>query len=630
MNTQAPHLPLPLAGIGLKDEHLGLMGFPGFPGMKGVSGGTSTEGHDTAAIGFVECHAENLMGAGGPRLQAVARLRESRPLSLHGVGLSIGGPGPLDAAHLARLSALVQRLQPRWFSEHLAWSSHGGVHLNDLLPLPYDSATLARVCRHVHQLQERLQRRVLLENPSTYLAFEASSMGEAEFLAAVVRRTGCGLLLDVNNLWVSAVNHGRDAHADLAALLAAVPAGTVGEIHLAGHEADRDATGAPLLIDTHGQPVAAPVWALYRRAIAQLGPVPTLIERDQNLPPWPDQVAEVAHALAVQVEAANASAVRGDLRAAPKAVGVHARAEAIVGTIDTIDTTDTADTFADFAAALLNPTLPPPPGLRVHDGTDPTPRLNVHRNNVVASLASALADTVPVLRQVLGEADFAALARGFLAAHPPRSPVLAEWGEALPAWLAAVPAAQARPWLAELAALERARVQAFHAADAAAALTLHATLAAAWACSDTLPQARLQLHPSVQALQAMHAVLSLWRAAQSGSVDADGIDLPEPSEAPEAALVLRDASAHDAVVVVPVPPPTAQFVAALSQGQALGPAVAAAPGLDLPEALALLLRLGALVGWRQAGVDGLDGLAADASPTPSPICTGACALETQS
>jgi uncharacterized protein (UPF0276 family) len=244
------------------------------------------------AVDFVEVHAENCMVDGGPVLARLARVREHCALSLHGVGLSIGGAKPLDEAHLDRLAALAERFEPRWFSEHLAWSSHGGTYCNDLLPLPYDATTLARVCEHVDRLQQRLRRRVLLENPSTYVEFEASTLGEAEFLGDVVARTGCGLLLDVNNAYVSAVNHGRDARAFIDAL----PADAVGEIHLAGYAEDRDAAGDRLLIDTHGAPVAEAVWALYRHAVARCGPQPTLIERDHDVPAFGVLAAEARRA----------------------------------------------------------------------------------------------------------------------------------------------------------------------------------------------------------------------------------------------------------------------------------------------------------------------------------------------
>ncbi len=282
-------LPLPpcpaLAGLGLKTSHVAQ---------------ALAEG---AAVDFFEVHAENYMVAGGPFLQHLAAVRARWPLSLHGVGLSIGGLAAPDPAHLARLRCLIDRFEPRWFSEHLAWSGHGGSYFNDLLPLPYDLPTLQRVCEHIDQVQQSLGRKLLLENPSTYLEFSASTMDEAGFLGQVVRRTGCGLLLDVNNAYVSAVNHGRDAWA----LIAALPAAAIGEIHLAGFAEDQDAAGDRLLIDHHGAPVDTAVWTLYQHTLALLGPVPTLIERDNNLPPLDELLAEVAVARAALQAAAKPS-----------------------------------------------------------------------------------------------------------------------------------------------------------------------------------------------------------------------------------------------------------------------------------------------------------------------------------
>lgn len=243
-------------------------------------------------LGFFEVHAENYMVDGGPFHHYLGLIRERYPLSLHGVGLSIGAEGPLDEAHLNRLAGLIERYSPQAFSEHLAWSSHGDLFLNDLLPVAYDQATLARVCEHIDRVQSRLQRRMLLENPATYLEFARSSMDEASFIGEVVRRTGCGLLLDVNNAYVSCVNHGRDA----AAYLASLPLSAVGEIHLAGHARDRDAAGADLLIDSHGCPVAEPVWALYESLLSRLGAVPTLVEWDNELPAYALLVAEANRA----------------------------------------------------------------------------------------------------------------------------------------------------------------------------------------------------------------------------------------------------------------------------------------------------------------------------------------------
>jgi len=246
-------------------------------------------------LGFFEVHAENYMGAGGAPHAQLTALRADFALSVHGVGLSIGGPGPLSRAHLARLRALCDRYEPASFSEHLAWSSHGaeegGGYLDDLLPLPYTEATLALVRDHVDHAQEALGRRLLLENPSTYVLFASSTIPETEFLAEVARTTGCGLLLDVNNVFVSCTNH----RADPRAYLAAFPLDAVGEIHLGGH-AEESLPSGPLLIDAHGTPVADPVWALYAEVIAAAGPIPTLVEWDNDVPPFATLMAEAERA----------------------------------------------------------------------------------------------------------------------------------------------------------------------------------------------------------------------------------------------------------------------------------------------------------------------------------------------
>jgi uncharacterized protein len=230
------------------------------------------------AIGWLEVHAENYMGEGAP-LAALERLRADYPLSVHGVGLSLGSAEALDHRHLSRLQRLITRLGPTLVSEHLSWSIAGEIYLNHLLPLPYTEETLAIVVQHVTHTQEVLQCRLLIENPSSYLRFAHSVIPEPEFLGELVQRTGCGLLCDVNNIYVSCYNLGGDP----VAYLDALPARAVGEIHLAGH-AVNDADGQTILIDDHGAPVSDAVWALYDHALARFGPVPTLIEWDTNIP----------------------------------------------------------------------------------------------------------------------------------------------------------------------------------------------------------------------------------------------------------------------------------------------------------------------------------------------------------
>jgi len=237
---------------------------------------------DRCPPAFVEVHAENYMGAGGTPHAQLTRIRERMPLSLHGVGLSIGAESAPDPSHLDRLATLISRYRPSVFSEHLAWSTHDGRFFNDLLPLCYDEATLRRVCDHIDHIQERLGLRMLLENPSTYLEFSASTYSEPEFIAAIVRTTGCGLLLDVNNVYVSCQNNGHDCLSYFDEL----PLAAVEQIHLAGHAEDQAKGGHRLLIDNHGSPVAADVWALYAHVLGKTGAVATLIEWDTDVPSY--------------------------------------------------------------------------------------------------------------------------------------------------------------------------------------------------------------------------------------------------------------------------------------------------------------------------------------------------------
>ncbi len=274
--------------------------FPAHP-VAGLAGTSFKHEHLPAILaggkqdGFFEVHAENYMGAGGPPHDALAHIRRDYPVSLHGVCMSIGGPRPLDQVHLQRFKALVERYEPALVSEHLAWSSHDTTYYNDLLPLPYTAATVSRVADHIEEMQEVIGRAILLENPSTYILFPESTMSETEFIRELVRRTGCGLLLDVNNVFVSATNLGYSA----LSYLADFPLEHVGEIHLAGHAAQEDDEGDLLLIDSHDGPVADAVWKLFDIVISQCGSLPTLVEWDSDIPDWPALEAEAAAAQAI-------------------------------------------------------------------------------------------------------------------------------------------------------------------------------------------------------------------------------------------------------------------------------------------------------------------------------------------
>ncbi len=275
LHASLPAGPAPASGIGLCAPHY-------------------RELLDTRpALAFLEVHSENYFGDGGAPLQYLEQARAHYPVSLHGVGLSLGSSDPLNRVYLARLKQLIDRFEPLLVSDHLSWSSIDGIYLNDLLPLPYTEAVLDHFCARISEAQDVLGRQLLVENPSSYLQFAASAIPEWEFLAEVARRSGCGILLDVNNIYVSCRNHGFNATQYLAAL----PAAAIGEIHLAGHTVKQLPEGE-ILIDTHGAPVSEQVWALYREALARFGARPTLVEWDNDLPPLATLVEEARRAAA--------------------------------------------------------------------------------------------------------------------------------------------------------------------------------------------------------------------------------------------------------------------------------------------------------------------------------------------
>ncbi len=275
-NLKTANIP-PKAGVGLKSQH-----------YRSII-------ETSPDMGFFEVHAENYMGDGGPPHRYLTAIRERYPISLHGVGLSIGADKPLDPDHLSRLKELLKRYEPGLFSEHLAWSTHDTSFLNDLLPLPYTAETLACVTEHINQVQEVLGRQMLLENPTTYLAFAASTYSETDFIAEVARRTGCGLLFDVNNVHIASINQEWNPFD----YVDSYPLVHVQEIHLAGFTKEADEKGRPLLIDTHNRPVDDLVWTLYEHVIKRIGPIPTLIEWDADVPSWAELQSEAERANAI-------------------------------------------------------------------------------------------------------------------------------------------------------------------------------------------------------------------------------------------------------------------------------------------------------------------------------------------
>ncbi|MAY68155.1 MAG: hypothetical protein CMM77_13645 [Rhodospirillaceae bacterium] len=273
-------------GLGLRPQH--------FPDILGPAGAEATAGVD-----WFEIISENFIAVGGMPRRNLMAVRNSRPMAMHGVSLSIGAPDPLDAAYLKGLKDLVDLIEPAVVSDHLCWTGAHGVNLHDLLPLPLTEETLDHVAARVIQVQDVLGRRIVLENASTYVTFTADTMSEWDFLAELTRRADCDLLLDVNNVYVSAFNHGFDP----ADYLAGIPADRVRQIHLAGHEHNGDH-----IVDTHDAPVADPVWDLYRRAVCKFGAVPTMIERDANIPPFADLVDELDQARRLAAQALDGAA----------------------------------------------------------------------------------------------------------------------------------------------------------------------------------------------------------------------------------------------------------------------------------------------------------------------------------
>jgi len=277
------------AGVGLKPQHFD---------------------HILAAapkVGWFEIHAENYMGGGGATPHNLTQIRESYPLSIHGVGLSLGSSDGVCSNHLNALKQLIDRYQPGLVSEHLAWSRYHSTVLNDLLPVPYTEQSLTLMAQNIDHTQTVLQRQILLENPSSYFELAASDYTEAEFLVRLAQRSGCKILLDVNNVFVSACNHGFDAKQ----YIAAIPAHLVGEIHLAGHSVQSLAGMGDIRIDDHGSITCEAVWQLYQFALAHVGPVPTLIEWDTDVPAWPVLQAEADKAQHYLNQLAGAGGLHG-------------------------------------------------------------------------------------------------------------------------------------------------------------------------------------------------------------------------------------------------------------------------------------------------------------------------------
>ncbi|MBC7413623.1 MAG: DUF692 family protein [Herminiimonas sp.] len=557
------------------------------------------------ATGWLEVHTENFLDRAGWDWHVLQQLRRDYPVSLHGVGLGLGSVQGFSTDHLARVRALVERVEPVLVSEHLCWSAVADRQLNDLLPLTLNRAALDLLCARVTHVQDTLDRQLLIENVSSYVRFYADAMSETAFMAALARRTGCALLLDLNNLYVNQINHGEDA---LAAIATLAP-GTVGEIHLAGHLVTPD-----LLIDHHGDTVAAPVWALYEAALTRFGPVPTLIEWDTDIPALAVLLGEAAKAAQIAARCASVTAalparVRAIGSAAPlvaaspavspraAAAGLAIGAGQIVsktarvseaashGGISAVDLPDGSDRGvgkaiqrADgvdhavvsaalsgeqqlFADALYGRAADP---VHLFKGDRAAHRFSFYRGNLTATWNNILATTYPVVRELVGDEFFSALARAYGMAEPSGDPDLNRYGASFATFLAGFPHVAELPYLADMARLEWALHRVHYGADAigidAAALAVLAP--------ENLDATRAQLHPACSAFASPWSVVALWQAHQDG-----GPSFPARLDLPSYALLARP---DWQALVVPVKAGACAALAALAAGATVGAALDAA------------------------------------------------------
>lgn len=510
-------------------------------------------------IGFFEIHAENYMNAGGPNHRWLAAIRECHPISVHGVGLSLGSTEKLDRDHLARLKRVVARTEPTLVSEHLAWCDFSGSTFPDLLPLPYDEAALRRVADKIDAVQQALGRAILIENPATYLRLRGDALSEPQFLTELCEIAGCGLLLDVNNVHVSAINHGFDAET----YLDAFPLERVGEIHLAGHAEARDAHGA-FLIDDHGGPVADEVWALYRHVIARAGPRPTLIEWDNNIPDWPVLLGEAQKAR----NAMDSSRTHAIHKARIAAKGEATPASALWQ--------------ADFATALRDPDAPVP---ALFAPCDAEARFAVYRNNSAVAEIGALKEQFPTVLQLVGEDAFSGIARAFARKNPPRSPILGDYGAEFPEFVAeflSEHGAGETPYLADSARLDWACLRALRAEEAEPCNV--ARLAALDPAR--IGEAHARTHPSVA------VVASDWPLLALRNPEAAAID----DWRAETILVLRPQAV---VRLIEISPGAAVFLHACAKGatlaEAAGAGAQAEDHFDFGGTLVALTQAGAFV-----------------------------------
>jgi uncharacterized protein (UPF0276 family) len=529
-----------------------------------------------AQLAFLEVHTENYLARSGWDWHVLQSLRRDYPISLHGVGLGLGSVHGFSEEHLERVRQLADAIDPALVSEHLSWGALRGRQLNDLLPLRLDAAALGLVAARVEQVQALLKRRILVENVSTYLRFAGDAMSEAEFLAALARRTGCGILLDVNNLYVNQRNHGEDAIAALDAL-AGLPPGTVGELHLGGHLVTDLA-----VIDHHGDRIAAPVWALYREALQRFGDVPALVEWDTDVPPLAVLLEEADEARRIAAEVAGGRA--------PAILASQAPVLPASADLCALDAVQQA-----FGAALADASQLS--ALASQLKGDPA-RLGIYRGNLASAWRRALASSYPVLRAVLGEKSFDSLARAYGHANPASDPDLNHFGDGLAEFIEAGGVDHGPAWLPDLARMEWLAHSAWYAPDAIDGKPL-AVLAAL--DPQRFEASRAVLHPSLRLTASDWAVAAFWHAHQPG-----GPAVPDEMRGPGHALILR---ARWQVTVRELAAAEHAALARLAAGASFGEAFDAAFDIDEEAPIAAWLD-----GWLKSGA--VTGIVTEAEEKP--------------
>ncbi len=482
-------------------------------------------------VDWLEVHTENYFEAGGWDAHVLQTLRAHYPISLHGVGMGIGSARGFSERHLQRVREVVRRIEPVLVSEHLCWGAVDDRHLNDLLPVPLTREALTLICDRIDRIQEVLGRQILIENVSTYLRYRNDAMTEAEFLAAVAARTGCGILLDINNLYVNLCNHQEDP----SAAMRAIPPGSVREMHLAGHLVTPDA-----VIDHHGDRVARAVWDLYEAALLRFGETPTLIEWDTDIPALEVLLEEARHARKI------ADAVRS-----------HKETEFLASS---------QQAFSDalFDASLDMPALT----LFKGDAQCAGQRLSLYRGNLTVSWDKALSSAYPVLKALVGEEFFTALARAYGKAFPSRTGDLNRFGADFEGFLAGFPPVADYPYFPDMARLEWALHRAHYAADAAVLDPARLMQLP----PEQLDAARFRMHPACRLFASRWDVVRLWQAHQD-----DGADFPHEMARPGHAVIARPRWKAD---ILPLTPAAHAALQSLLQGQTLGEAFDAALGID--------------------------------------------------